>query len=69
MGRLIIDGNAVYEIDEECMRWKGQNGAPDKTGQDGRISAVKEDTRAAGAERFGNQTEETGNRNDNALDA
>lgn len=21
--RLIIDGNAVYEIDEECMRKKG----------------------------------------------
>lgn len=22
--RLIIDGNAVYEIDEECMRRKGR---------------------------------------------
>ena len=22
--RLIIDGNAVYEIDEECMRKKGR---------------------------------------------
>lgn len=32
MGRLIIDGNSVYEIDEECMRRKeessgfGENG-------------------------------------------
>lgn len=24
MGRLIIDGNSVYEIDEECMREKEQ---------------------------------------------
>ncbi len=23
--RLIIDGNAVYEIDEECMRQKERN--------------------------------------------
>lgn len=22
MGRLVIDGNSVYEIDEECMRKK-----------------------------------------------
>ena len=22
MGKLIIDGNSVYEIDEECMRKK-----------------------------------------------
>ena len=22
MGKLIIDGNSVYEIDEECMRQK-----------------------------------------------
>lgn len=47
MGSLIIDGNAVYEIDEECMRRKGQNGALGKPGQGGRISAVKEDTRVA----------------------
>ncbi len=25
MGRLIIDGNAVYEIDEECERRKKEN--------------------------------------------
>lgn len=24
MGRLVIDGNSVYEIDEECIRKKGQ---------------------------------------------
>ena len=24
MGRLIIDGNKVFEIDEECMRQKEQ---------------------------------------------
>ncbi len=24
MGRLIIDGNSVYEIDEECLRKKEQ---------------------------------------------
>ena len=27
--RLVIDGNAVYEIDEECLRRK-QGKAPDK---------------------------------------
>ena len=25
MGRLVIDGNAVYEIDEECERRKKEN--------------------------------------------
>lgn len=25
--RLIIDGNAVYEIDEECMRKRGRQNA------------------------------------------
>ena len=44
MGRLIIDGNTVYEIDEECMRRKGQNGAPGKTGQEGSTSTMKQDT-------------------------
>lgn len=24
MGRLVIDGNSVYEIDEECIRKKRQ---------------------------------------------
>lgn len=24
MGRLIIDGNSVYELDEECMRRREQ---------------------------------------------
>ncbi|MCI9531809.1 MAG: hypothetical protein HFH38_08685 [Lachnospiraceae bacterium] len=23
MGKLVIDGNSVYEIDEECVRRKG----------------------------------------------
>lgn len=26
--RLIIDGNAVYEIDEECMRKSGRQNMP-----------------------------------------
>mgnify|MGYP006939786559 CR=1 FL=1 len=31
MGRLIIDGNSVYEIDEECeMRKREQVGATDE---------------------------------------
>lgn len=25
MGKLIIDGNSVYEIDEECIRKKEKN--------------------------------------------
>ena len=44
MGRLIIDGNTVYEIDEECMRRKGQNGASGKTGQEGSTSTMKQNT-------------------------
>lgn len=27
MGRLIIDGNQVYEMDEECLRKKAQEAA------------------------------------------
>ena len=26
MGRLVIDGNSVYEIDEECIRKDGRKG-------------------------------------------
>lgn len=25
LGRLIIEGNRVYELDEECMRMKNRN--------------------------------------------
>ncbi len=33
-GRLIIDGNAVYEIDEECMEYmNGRRGRRPQTGQ------------------------------------
>ncbi len=35
--RLIIDGNAVYEIDEECMK-KKQNKKPDTRGGNGQSS-------------------------------
>ncbi len=35
--RLIIDGNAVYEIDEECMKRK-QNKKPDIRGGSGQGS-------------------------------
>ena len=44
MGRLIIDGNTVYEIDEECMRRKGRNGSSGKTGQEGSTSTMKQNT-------------------------
>ncbi|MCU6716872.1 hypothetical protein [Roseburia amylophila] len=37
MGKLIIDGNEVYEIDEECMKKKEAEKkkltAPEKSGQ------------------------------------
>ena len=37
MGKLIIDGNEVYEIDEECMKKKEaekkKRTAPEKGGQ------------------------------------
>lgn len=29
MGRLIIDGNRIYEIDERCMQNKRMAGRPD----------------------------------------
>ncbi len=34
MGRLIIEGNSVYEIDEECERQKAQaqNGSTSRNG-------------------------------------
>lgn len=32
MGRLIIDGNSVYEIDEECIRRKEENSGFEKNG-------------------------------------
>lgn len=44
MGRLIIDGNTVYEIDEECMRGKGRNGSSGKAGQEGSTSTMKQNT-------------------------
>ncbi len=28
MGKLIIDGNSVYEVDEECMKKKHPSGIP-----------------------------------------
>ncbi|MCI8280579.1 MAG: hypothetical protein HFI76_02500 [Lachnospiraceae bacterium] len=28
MGKLIIDGNSVYEVDEECMKRKYPSGMP-----------------------------------------
>ncbi|MEY8517523.1 hypothetical protein AALC25_11440 [Lachnospiraceae bacterium 29-84] len=40
MGRLVIDGNSVYEIDEECIRQKESqkrldaNGEAEAQGQD-----------------------------------
>lgn len=36
MGRLIIDGNSVYEVDEECIRQKEQQkkGAKEQQEQD-----------------------------------
>ena len=34
MGKLIIDGNEVYEIDEECMKKKGSGKEEaDRTGK------------------------------------
>ncbi len=44
MGRLIIDGNTIYEIDEECMRRKGRNGSSEKAGQEGSTSTMKQNT-------------------------
>ena len=32
MGKLIIDGNEVYEIDEECMKKKEAEKKKDRTG-------------------------------------
>ena len=41
MGRLIIDGNSVYEIDEECMRRKERGAELSKTETDDEICAKK----------------------------
>lgn len=32
-GRLVIDGNAVYEIDEECMRRKEKQNQEKQSGE------------------------------------
>lgn len=34
MGKLIIDGNSVYEIDEECIREKEKKKQEKKEGED-----------------------------------
>lgn len=34
MGKLIIDGNSVYELDEECMREKERRGKEQKQERD-----------------------------------
>lgn len=34
MGKLIIDGNSVYEIDEECIREKEKKKQGKKEGED-----------------------------------
>ncbi|MFT4105314.1 MAG: hypothetical protein QM657_06075 [Lacrimispora sp.] len=39
--RLIIDGNAVYEIDEECLKRK-QNKKPDTRGGNGQGSLARQ---------------------------
>lgn len=31
-GRLVIDGNSVYEIDEECIQQKGKQLQPEENG-------------------------------------
>ncbi len=45
MSKLIIDGNAVYEIDEECMKKKGERKtAAEKKGnriQEGKTAGPK----------------------------
>lgn len=36
--RLIIDGNAVYEVDEECMKKKQGRGGEKEGSNSGRLS-------------------------------
>ena len=49
MGRLIVDGNAVYEIDENCMQKKQRyrermNRQPWETTGENRYNSEKQDT-------------------------
>lgn len=50
--RLVIDGNAVYEVDEECMREKSQK-CENLQGNDDEFSSKYEDLQ----ENYGEQNE------------
>lgn len=45
MGRLIIDGNSVYEIDEECMRQKEQKERKQEEVKDSNASKTEKESK------------------------
>lgn len=42
MGRLVINGNQVYEIDEECMKKKRRKESEEKAMQNGTVKRSNE---------------------------